>query len=74
MGKMGWKEFGPCGGIILGFIGFIIGFVMNICFIPAALIYTVCVLFLLLIIGVIMCVTCPCCRSRRQTSAAAEEN
>ena len=74
MGKQGWKEAGLCGAIPLGLIGFIIGFIMNICFIPAALLYTVLVLFVLLIIGLIMCCTCSCCRSRGQNAQAEEEN
>ena len=58
----GYKICKCVGALILGIVGFIIGLILNVCFIPVALIGTVVFLLFMLVRGVILCLSC-CCAS-----------
>ena len=54
------------GALICCIIGFVIGVILDICFIPLALIATLMTLFFLLIKGLAYCLTCKCCEEHTE--------
>mmetsp|Transcript_30216 Transcript_30216/g.35403 ORF Transcript_30216/g.35403 Transcript_30216/m.35403 type:complete len:194 (+) Transcript_30216:1060-1641(+) len=75
-GLAGHRVGGGClGALIFGFFGFIIGLILNICFIPFILIVTFC----FLLVMIFRCFRCICCRrchcdDPEQARRAEEEN
>lgn len=59
--KMGQKELGCCAAVIFAPVGFVIGLILNSCFIPAVLIGTVS-LFFVLLFNFFRCIFCYRCR------------
>ena len=60
--EIGRRELGCCGATILGIIGFFTGLVLDICFIPCAIIFTLCAIAVALFrcIKCIFCYGCYC--------------
>ena len=59
-----WRE-SICCGFAAAIFDFILGFIMNICFIPVFLIYTIIILFIALIYLVYLILDCACCKTRQ---------